>query len=73
VHDVDGGTTYCAHCATPLIERDWYDVLAWRLDETGACRACGHALPGRFECAPGRFGRRRIPVRIEPAHARVSL
>jgi pyruvate formate lyase activating enzyme len=53
-----------------VIERDWYELLAYRLDARGACLACGTRLPGRFDAAPGHFGRRRIPVVIgEPGGA----
>jgi len=64
VHDRDGGTTHCADCRAPLIERDWHAVLRYDLDAEGACRHCGSALAGRFGAAPGGFGRRRIPMRV---------
>jgi pyruvate formate lyase activating enzyme len=64
VHDLEGDTTWCPGCGEPVIRRDWYELLDYRLDERGACRACGAALPGRFDAAPGHFGRRRVPVRL---------
>ena len=48
VHDVEGDTTYCPSCGAACIERDWYQILAYRLDEARA----------------ERFGARRIPVVI---------
>jgi pyruvate formate lyase activating enzyme len=64
VHDSEGGTTFCAGCGEPLIERDWHAVGRYALDATGACPHCGTALAGRFGAAAGDFGRRRIPIRV---------
>jgi pyruvate formate lyase activating enzyme len=64
VHDVDGGSTACASCGTILIERDWYQLGAYRLTDDGHCRACGAALPGRFDGPPGTWGPQRRPVRL---------
>jgi pyruvate formate lyase activating enzyme len=64
VHDREGGSTFCAGCGAALIERDWHRVLRYDLDEGGACVHCGTALAGRFGAALGRFGGRRLPVRI---------
>jgi pyruvate formate lyase activating enzyme len=62
VHDSEGGTTYCTGCGAGVIERDWYEILHYRLDGEGRCLACKTPLVGRFEKAVGKFGRRRIPV-----------
>jgi pyruvate formate lyase activating enzyme len=64
VYDSRGQSTYCAHCGALLIERDWYQLGAWRLDEGGQCLECGIALPGHFSPRPGKWGSRRQPVRI---------
>ncbi|WP_418320422.1 AmmeMemoRadiSam system radical SAM enzyme [Piscinibacter sakaiensis] len=64
VHDREGGTTFCAGCGKPLIERDWYEINAYRLDADGRCPDCGTAPAGHFDRRPGHFGRRRIPVRV---------
>ena len=64
VHDREGGTTACAGCGTTLIERDWHEILRYRVTEGGTCPACGTAIAGRFERHGQDFGRRRIPVRI---------
>ncbi|HVS64050.1 MAG TPA: AmmeMemoRadiSam system radical SAM enzyme [Thermoanaerobaculia bacterium] len=64
VHDPGGQSTYCAGCGEAVIRRDGYRILAWGLDETGRCASCGTACPGRFEAAPGRWGSRRLPVRL---------
>ena len=64
VHDSKGSSTWCHSCGELLIERDWYQLGRWGLDEQGDCGNCGTGLPGHFESEPGDFGPRRIPVRI---------
>ncbi len=64
VHDRDGGTTRCTGCGEPLIVRDWYEIIDYRLTPDGACPACGTALAGRFGAYGKPFGSRRIPVAI---------
>ncbi|MBC8068483.1 MAG: AmmeMemoRadiSam system radical SAM enzyme [Deltaproteobacteria bacterium] len=62
-HDAAGQSTYCSGCGERVIERDWYQLGAWAL-EHGKCRACGHALAGRFDDRPGGFGRQRLRVHM---------
>jgi pyruvate formate lyase activating enzyme len=64
VHDRHGGSTVCSSCGEVVVERDWYDIRAYRLTEDGRCARCGTALPGRFDGPRGRWGARRMPVRI---------
>ena len=64
VHDTDGDTTYCPDCKAPLIVRDWYRILDYRLTDDGHCPDCHTAIAGRFGHYQGDFGQRRIPVRI---------
>jgi pyruvate formate lyase activating enzyme len=64
VRDLAGGTTWCAGCAEPVIERDGYRILGWALTGDGRCRACGTRCPGVFEGAPGHWGARRRPVQL---------
>ena len=64
VHDREGDTTLCSGCGAKVIERDWYELLAYRLDDGGRCLECGTQLPGRFDGPAGTWGRRRMPVRI---------
>jgi pyruvate formate lyase activating enzyme len=64
VHDREGDTTWCPGCGTAVVERDWYDIVDYRLDESGHCPKCGYALPGVFERLTGAWGRHRLPVRL---------
>ena len=64
VHDIEGDTTLCPGCTEPLIVRDYYQILSYKLDPSGACPRCGHKLAGHFATHPGSFGRRRLPVHI---------
>jgi pyruvate formate lyase activating enzyme len=64
VHDEGGGSTYCHECGEVLVGRDWYQLTAWNLDDTGHCGSCGTACPGRFSGPPGDWGPRRLPVRL---------
>ncbi len=63
VHDREGDATYCPSCKTPVIERDWYEILSSNLVD-GACGACGTKIAGRFDARIGNFGRRRLRVQI---------
>jgi pyruvate formate lyase activating enzyme len=67
VFDANGGSTYCAGCGERVIERDWYTLGEYRLTDDGRCVTCGARLPGVFDSAPGRWGRRRLPVRLAGA------
>ena len=64
VHDADGDATLCHGCGTTLIQRDWYELRAWHLDDAGRCRACGTPCAGVLEAQPGSWGSRRRPVRL---------
>jgi pyruvate formate lyase activating enzyme len=65
IRDEAGQSTYCHGCGACLIGRDGYRITTWALDEEGRCSACGLALPGVFEPAPGKWGSRRTPVRVQ--------
>jgi pyruvate formate lyase activating enzyme len=64
VHDRAGASTYCHGCGDLLIGRDWYNLLAWRLDHQGRCLECGTSCAGVFEGLPGTWGARRLPVNL---------
>ena len=65
VHDEEGGSTYCHQCGSKLIGRDWYVMTAWNLTDDGRCRFCGTACAGVFDGPPGRWGAKRLPVRLK--------
>jgi len=62
VHDLDGGTTYCARCHAPLIVRDWHLIRSYEVTEEGTCPHCGTQLAGHFGKFEKQFGRQRIPL-----------
>ncbi|MEJ2509571.1 MAG: AmmeMemoRadiSam system radical SAM enzyme [Gammaproteobacteria bacterium] len=64
VHDAEGGSTYCHHCGTKLIGRDWYVLSDWNLTDDGHCNSCGTPCAGVFEGPPGQWGAKRMPVRL---------
>jgi pyruvate formate lyase activating enzyme len=63
VHDTVGGTTFCPSCEAPLLVRDWYEILDFRLVD-GRCPDCQTTVPGVWEPRPGTWGQRRQPIRI---------
>lgn len=64
VHDKAGDATRCPGCGGTVIQRDWYEILDYRLDDGGHCTSCGTAIAGRFSHFDSAFGARRIPVRL---------
>ncbi|HEX5464650.1 MAG TPA: AmmeMemoRadiSam system radical SAM enzyme [Burkholderiales bacterium] len=64
VHDEEGGTTFCPDCRSPLIVRDWYRILDYRIAPDGCCPDCGTRVAGRYGTFEPAFGRRRIPLTI---------
>jgi pyruvate formate lyase activating enzyme len=73
VHHEEGDTTYCPQCQAPLIVRDWYQIKQYRLTPDGHCPRCGTATAGRFDAHSGNFGRKRIPIFINSAHAATAM
>ena len=64
VHDVSGQSTYCSGCGAVVIERNQYELGAWKLTPEGDCAMCGTRCPGVFDESPGSWGARRRPVRL---------
>jgi pyruvate formate lyase activating enzyme len=64
VHDPAGSSTYCHHCGELLIERDWYVLGKYQLQNLNECRNCATPLPGHFDARPGTWGAKRLPVRL---------
>ncbi len=73
VHDPEHDSTYCPYCNTLLIQRDWHQLRVYRM-RGDRCPGCNGQIAGRFEAEPGRWGARRLPIRIAdyqlPAAAR---
>ena len=71
IHNVEGDTTFCPACKTPLIVRDWYQIKDYRLTDTGHCPQCQTQIAGRFQHfeLSRQFGPRRIPVAMHLARA----
>jgi pyruvate formate lyase activating enzyme len=67
VHDRSGDATYCPGCGKAVIERDWYEILRYDLDDSGHCKHCQTAIAGRFGKFERPFGAQRIPVRLHGA------
>jgi AmmeMemoRadiSam system radical SAM enzyme/AmmeMemoRadiSam system protein B/AmmeMemoRadiSam system protein A len=65
VNDMARQSTYCPGCGELLIERDWYQLGAYRL-KGDHCGKCGHRIAGHFADQPGTWGRRRQPVDMAP-------
>lgn len=64
VYYTPGDTTYCKSCGKPIIERDWYNLSFYRLDEKAACIYCGTQIAGMFASSHGHWGSKRKPVRL---------
>lgn len=62
IRDSHGQSTYCAGCGALVIERDWYELADYALDQEGRCLSCGTQLSGRLDRAPGNWGRKRMPI-----------
>ncbi len=62
VHDNVGSSTYCPSCQQRVIERDWYELGEWQLDDSGHCLNCHHPIAGIFAGPPGEWGGKRQPV-----------
>ena len=63
VHDSDGGSTRCHKCDGLLIERDWYELGEWHIQD-GCCAHCREPVAGVFDGLPGGWGRKRIPIKM---------
>ena len=48
VSDTKSQTTFCPHCGTPLIKRNWHSVYEYRLDGN-RCPVCGTEISGVFQ------------------------
>ncbi|MCC6123642.1 MAG: AmmeMemoRadiSam system radical SAM enzyme [Pirellulales bacterium] len=56
--------TYCPGCKRRVIEREGYELGEFRI-AAGRCDFCNTPIAGRFDAEPGRWGSRRMPIRID--------
>jgi len=73
IHDPGGQSTFCHDCSTLLVGRDWYDITEWHLSPDGRCLACGTPCHGVFEATAGRWGARRLPLKLRMANLHSAL
>ncbi|MBF0446800.1 MAG: AmmeMemoRadiSam system radical SAM enzyme [Magnetococcales bacterium] len=59
-----GESTYCHRCHARLIERERYQLGEWSITPEGCCRSCGSPCAGLFDAQPGRWGNRRVQVKM---------
>jgi pyruvate formate lyase activating enzyme len=64
VFDPEHQHTYCPGCGRPVICREGYQIRSFEL-QGGRCRHCQTPIAGHFADAPGAWGSRRMPVKIE--------
>lgn len=58
-----GSTTFCPNCRNAAIHRNAYAIDNYTLKGHN-CAQCGYPIAGRFAIAPGHWGNRRVPIRI---------
>ena len=63
VTDPDGQATYCPHCGQKVIERHFYEITNWQIED-GCCNKCQTPIAGVFEKKPGTWGNQRLPIRL---------
>ena len=73
IYDPVGQSTFCHGCDALLVGRDGYDITAWHLSPDGHCVACGTPCHGVFEATAGRWGARRLPVKLRRAKSDSAL
>jgi len=64
VHVESGDSTLCHRCGQRVIGRDWFALTNWNLTNDGSCAHCGTKCAGVFSGPPGKWGARRLPVRL---------
>ena len=64
IYDPVGQATHCSECHAVLIGRNGYDMTTWNLSADARCYQCDARCHGVFEAEPGRWGSRRMPLRM---------
>ena len=65
IHHHAGASTYCASCGNTLIGRIDWEITDWQLTADGQCNQCHARCAGVFAPHPGRWGAKRLPIRIQ--------
>ncbi|MCA9192098.1 MAG: AmmeMemoRadiSam system radical SAM enzyme [Planctomycetales bacterium] len=65
VHDVQRQSSFCHSCGQLIVERNWYQLGKYNVDDCGCCRNCQTQIPGRFDGPAGKWNAQRVPVKIE--------
>ncbi len=60
----ESDTTRCPNCHSVVIERNWYEIKQYQLNQQGQCLQCQQQIAGRFCAYEQSFGRKRIPIHI---------
>jgi len=66
VHDSQSSSTWCPSCKKILIERDWFNLGAYKITPQGCCSFCGHEIAGRWGSGKGTWQGGRCLVPIQP-------
>lgn len=61
VSDPSTQSTYCPSCKSCLIERDWFKLGKYAIND-GNCQSCGFHIAGVFPEHKGNWGPRRVPL-----------
>lgn len=64
IHDRECSSTYCPNCGQNIIERDWYKIGHYHLNQAGQCDFCRTPIAGRFATQKGTWKAHRQPVKI---------
>ena len=64
VNDSKRQSTFCPNCNELLIERDWHEIKRYQLRQN-RCSTCNTVIPGQFDGDAGKWGRKRLPIKIE--------
>lgn len=64
IHDPERQHTYCPGCGRTVIRRQGYLLESFEIRDS-RCTHCQTPIAGRFDDAPGTWGGRRVPVRIQ--------
>lgn len=59
IPNVQTSSTYCTNCGKKIIERQYYRVSNWKLDQNHNCQTCGTKCPGIFQKNAGNWGNKR--------------